>query len=363
MTKVVCFDLEGPLSPQDNAYEVLGLIDDGHMIFEAISRYDDILTLEKRKGYEPGDTLSLIVPFLIHHGITEEDIKKVSDAAKIVDGVKYTIDWLKETGWDPYIISTSYQQHALNIAGKIGIAKEKVYCTRLSLDRYVKELMGLDSQLMEEAERDILDGLYPNLDDEKRLKERLDRFFWKDLSKTGLGKAMKEVRVVGGQRKLDAACDIAKKTGKRLEEFIVVGDSITDYKMLGGVRDAGGVSVVFNGNEFCIPYGVVGLASTDMRLLLILTAAHERTGKAGVIETATEWEKRREEFLQNPVKIPKEHITEDVRDFLEEKENDKNFMQPFFHLLEGADENKQEEVLRIHKKARSVVRGDAAKLG
>ena len=57
MEKIICFDLEGPLSPQDNAFEVMKLIPNGDKIFEILSRYDDILALEGREGYEPGDTL------------------------------------------------------------------------------------------------------------------------------------------------------------------------------------------------------------------------------------------------------------------------------------------------------------------
>ena len=74
---MICFDLEGPLSPQDNAYDVLALAENGHKIFEVISRYDDILTLESREDYEPGDTLKLIVPFLIYRGISENEIREV----------------------------------------------------------------------------------------------------------------------------------------------------------------------------------------------------------------------------------------------------------------------------------------------
>jgi energy-converting hydrogenase A subunit R len=79
MEKTICFDLEGPLSPQDNAYEVMQLIGkEDAVIFEVISRYDDIIALEGRDDYEPGDTLALIVPFFLLHGITKEDIKNVS---------------------------------------------------------------------------------------------------------------------------------------------------------------------------------------------------------------------------------------------------------------------------------------------
>ena len=68
----ICFDLEGPLSPQDNAYELMRLFPNGGKIFEVISRYDDLLTLEEREDYEPGDTLALIVPFLLLHNISED---------------------------------------------------------------------------------------------------------------------------------------------------------------------------------------------------------------------------------------------------------------------------------------------------
>jgi len=59
--KLICFDLEGPLTPQDNAYELMKLVPRGGKIFEVLSRYDDLLALEGRPGYEPGDTLALII--------------------------------------------------------------------------------------------------------------------------------------------------------------------------------------------------------------------------------------------------------------------------------------------------------------
>ncbi len=43
---MICFDLEGPLAPQDTAYELMKLFPRGGKIFEVISRYDALLTLE-----------------------------------------------------------------------------------------------------------------------------------------------------------------------------------------------------------------------------------------------------------------------------------------------------------------------------
>ncbi len=39
MKFLICFDLEGLLSPQDNAYGLMKLIPDGDKLFEVISRY------------------------------------------------------------------------------------------------------------------------------------------------------------------------------------------------------------------------------------------------------------------------------------------------------------------------------------
>ena len=57
MKGVIVFDLEGPLSPMDLAFELMGLREGGDKVFAVISRYDDLLTLEGKAGYEPGDTL------------------------------------------------------------------------------------------------------------------------------------------------------------------------------------------------------------------------------------------------------------------------------------------------------------------
>ena len=47
MANFICFDLEGPLSPQDKAYELMKLFPNGDKIFEVISRYADMLALEE----------------------------------------------------------------------------------------------------------------------------------------------------------------------------------------------------------------------------------------------------------------------------------------------------------------------------
>ncbi|MBN2013885.1 MAG: HAD hydrolase family protein [Candidatus Altiarchaeota archaeon] len=360
---VICFDLEGPLSPQDNAYEVMGLFDNGHKIFEVISKYDDALTLEGREDYEPGDTLSLIIPFLINHNISEKDIVEVSRKAKIVDGAGYLISRLTELGWSPHIISTSYQQHAYNIGGQVGVPENRIHCTRFPLNEFRKGLKKTETPMIKELETDILEELYPKIEDEDRIRERLDRFYYSDIKGTAIGDIMDKVRVVGGMRKVKAVERIAEEMRTKRSELIVVGDSITDYKMLEGVRSEGGIAIVFNGNKYAIPYANVGLATTDMRFLLVIVAGYMCGGTSYAMDVVREWEKNHKEFMKDPAAIREDLIPEDVRKLLIEKTREPVFFQPRFHYLQGSSKEKIDEVVRIHAESRALVRGNAARLG
>lgn len=320
---LIFFDLEGPLSPQDNAYEVLSLAENGRKIFEIISRYDDVLTLEGRSNYEPGDTLKLIVSFLIYRNISEEDIRKVSSKAKVVRGARGVISRLRKEGWKVRIISTSYEQHAFNIGRKVGVPREDIACTRLPLNKYSSELKNADFQMIKELEKRIL-----NEKDEQKIVRILDDFFFSRLQKTPLGRVFSEVTVIGGQRKVEAMQRFVESEGADFGEVAAVGDSITDYKMLKKVKESGGLAIVFNGNEFAVPYASVGVASATLRSILPIISAFLKGGKDKAVEAAR---------------------------WLEKSAN--------YSCLENADKKKLEQVINTHKRYRMLVRGQAGKLG
>lgn len=371
--KIICFDLEGPLSPQDNAYEVMvlaysrtldldpadrGLTKNGGRVFEVLSRYDDYLTLRKRAGYEPGYTLALIVPFLLIRGITEGDIHKASLQAKIVNGSRELISMLKKAGWKVYIISTSYEQHAYNIGARVGVPQRNIRCTKLKPQELRQKLTREDIAIIRKAEEDILQ-LYPYLDDEEKIVRRLDRFYFEELQDSGYGSVFERVRVVGGERKVEAVKDIVKENHGKLEETIVVGDSITDYKMLDLIKREGGLAIVFNGNEYSVPYANIGLASTDIRFIQILADSFSK-GRDKVEAIVKAWEERRQEFQNRSLSnIPEDMTTPEIRRFLSQM--DIEF--PHFSFLNDASEEKIAEVVKIHKRFRTLVRGEAAKLG
>ena len=262
MSNLICFDLEGPLSPQDNAYELMKLFPNGDKIFEVISRYDDLLTLEEREDYEPGDTLALIVPFLVLHNITEADITRLAAEASITGGASKLISWLQYKIWRVFCITTTYEQYAMHLTHRLGIFTHNIAYTSFPLDKLRGTLSKEDYQLLQEAEKDIL-TMQPIADD-ARIKQSLGYFFWEKLPTTNLGATIEQVKPVGGRRKVAALNSFADKYGQPLSSWVVVGDSITDFRMLQAVEQAGGLAIAFNANEYALPYATMGLASTSI---------------------------------------------------------------------------------------------------
>jgi energy-converting hydrogenase A subunit R len=325
----ICFDLEGPLSPQDNAYELMKHFPEGGRIFEVISRYDDLLALEGKEGYEPGDTLALIVPFLLYHGLSESDIAMLAARATLVPGAPDLVAQLKGWGWEVFCITTTYEQYARRICQRVGISPHHIACTAFPLDRYRSGRGSADWASVGRVEKDIL---ALKLEDDAAIKARLDRFFWVELAGTELGIALAEVRPVGGRRKAEALERFAQTYGLPLSEAVVVGDSITDAEMFKAVNKAGGLAIAFNANQYALPYATIGLASTHLSDL------------ADALEA---WQKGRLPAVEALVRA-------------REKVGGKGDRGHFHWLLGRKD---MDQPLAVHRRIRRLVREEAGKLG
>jgi energy-converting hydrogenase A subunit R len=330
MNNFISFSLEGTLSPQNNARELVKLLPNGERFFEVISRYDDLLALEGREDYEPGDTLALILPFLILHGISENDIVGLAANASFVSGAEKLVSWLQSKGWKVFCITTTYEPYARHLTHKLGIYAHNVACTSLPWDKLRLTLGEKELTLIKQAGADIL-GMKP-VNDDDRIRKRLDSFFWEKLPATGLGEIMREVKPVGGRRKLVALGRFGDKYDQSLANWVIVGDSITDFRMLEAVDAAGGLAIAFNGDEYALPYATVGLASTSVSHL------------TDVLEA---WRKGKRKGAEKVVRGREKSGGSD----------DKGY----FHWLAGR--NDIDEVIEIHKGLRRLVKEEAGKPG
>ena len=306
------------------------LFPNGDKVFEVISRYDDLLTLEERGDYEPGDTLALIVPFLVLHNISENDITSLAGKASFTGGAEKLTSWLEYKRWKVLCITTTYEQYAIHITNKLGIYAHNVACTPFPGGRLRLTLSKEDSTLLQQTEEDML-TMRPFADD-ARIKQSLDYFFWEKLPTTNLGEVIKEVKPVGGRRKVAALNKFADKYDQPLPNWVVVGDSITDFRMLQAVEEAGGLAIAFNANEYALPYSTMSLAST---LLSDLT------------EVLEAWQKGGRSWVEKVVKAKEKFGGSGDRGY--------------FHWLSGRKDI--DKVIEIHKRIRRLVREEAGKLG
>lgn len=256
---LIFFDMEGPLSIHDNMRALMRLVPNGGTIFDVVRRYDRQRTYEEEDAYDPGDDLAILAPFIIHHGITSDDIAKLADEATIVDGAKELIESLAD--WQVFSISTAYEQYAARIMQRIGIPRENLECTLFPIERLSNLATKEDRDRVAAFENEVLDMKDA---DDKDIKLRFGSFFREELPRTPFGKAVREIKPMGGRKKAAALRNFARMRGVFPEQCVVVGDSITDSRMLETVHLPGGLAVAYNGNEHALAYATIGLASTDI---------------------------------------------------------------------------------------------------
>jgi energy-converting hydrogenase A subunit R len=143
-------DCEGPISVNDNAFELAGyFIEDGEKFFQIISRYDDILVDEvKRPGYNAGDTLKLILPFLKAYGATNQNMEQFSSRnVLLIPGAQETLSMVNNL-MPSFIVSTSYEPYIRALCAQTHFPFSHCYCTRLDLDKHT--LSGEDRNKLKE---------------------------------------------------------------------------------------------------------------------------------------------------------------------------------------------------------------------
>lgn len=297
MSRIYVTDCEGPLTRNDNAQELAArFIPDGAAFFARLSRYDDFLADVARKpGYNAGDTLRLLAPFLLAHGVTDAAVIEYSAAnVLVVPGAAELLAAVQEL-MPAYIISTSYTPYIVALSEVVGFPFARCRCTTLSLDAWelppgeagrLRDVAAAVSQRpvigIPEGARSI-DAL--SAEDRETVHE-LDTLFWETLPGTVSGELLAAVRPVGGGMKLAALEEIVSLEQCGTDEVMYVGDSITDAPPLSAVRDWGGASVSFNGNGYALAAAEFACAAESARPLLEPARAFAAGGSAAVRDLA-----------------------------------------------------------------------------
>jgi len=306
-------DGEGPITKNDNAFELCSeLIKNGGAFFKVISKYDDVLAdILQRPNYKAGDTLRLILPFLKAYGATDSWMLEFSRKNIVtVPGARKTMRFVQEF-MTPFIVATSYEHYISAVCDAIGFPLENTYSTALDLDsvkmepwetdmlkRYAQEIAQIGEIRVPDSARSIED-LKPR--DREAIK-RLDEIFWEELTDLASYQLILDVNPVGGEEKASAVLDIRRRTGIGLEDTVYVGDSITDVQAFQLVREGGGLTVSFNGNEYALREAEYAVISDNTVITSVLAEAFHKAGMEGISSLVEDWslEGLRSSGLVNP---------------------------------------------------------------
>ncbi len=137
MKRLFISDCEGPISKNDNAFELAeNFIPNGDKFFTNISLYDDVLAdVLKKPGYNAGSTLKLILPFFKAYSITDSQME-VFSAKNIVliANSKATLEYIQRIA-NSFIISTSYEHYIKALCKAVDFPYKNTYCTKVKLDK------------------------------------------------------------------------------------------------------------------------------------------------------------------------------------------------------------------------------------
>ena len=300
MKRAFISDCEGPISKNDNAYEITAhYVPNGNRLFTVISRYDDVLVeILKRSGYKAGDTLKLILPFLKAYGVTDAKMEEFSaNNLVLISGAKDTLQHVRSFA-DAFIVSTSYEHYIRATCKALAFPCENAYCTRVNLDKYSlseSENVRLKRISQEIAKMPMFE-ISPNAGSLKDLPieaqktvQQLDGIFWKEIAGMNFGRIYSEVHPMGGKEKAAAVRDIAEKMSMGISDCMYVGDSITDEEAFSLVKKHGGLTISFNGNQYAVGNAEIAVLSENSLITAVIADVFCRYGKQQSLDLAASW--------------------------------------------------------------------------
>jgi energy-converting hydrogenase A subunit R len=293
-------DCEGPISKNDNAFELTAhFVPDGDKFFSLISKYDDVLAdVVKKRSYTAGSTLKLVLPFLRAYDVTDRLMQEFSAANLIlIAGIQDTLRYVRGIT-EAFIVSTSYEHYIKALCSVVTFPFENTYCTTVSIDKYAVTSQGkakLKSLTKEIAQMPLITiplsakSLKDLSQQDQTTVKRLDEIFWTEIAQMSCGKIFSEVTTVGGEQKAEAIRDATAKLCAPLSDVMYVGDSITDVEAFQLVKENGGLSVSFNGNSYAVKNAEIAVIAENSVVTAVLADVFIKHGKVQALKLVENW--------------------------------------------------------------------------
>lgn len=332
-------DCEGPLTLNDNAYEMADkFIENGGELFKILSLYDDyIVDIVKKENYKAGNTLKLILPFFVVENLTNRDFIDFSkDNIYAVRDSKFLLNYLKNA-MNTYIVSTSYGQYIEAVSNYMQLPFENTFYTKVDID----SLKLNDEEIKKIIE--FKDLILKNPDD----YELFDDIFFNQIPKMGIYEKIRDVEVVGGEGKKLAIDEIIRRDDINQDQIFYIGDSITDVEPLAFARKNNGISVSFNGNEYPLKVAEIAIVSPSAVATAVIANVYAENDKNYVLEFIKDY-----------------NDSEDLEKIFDDYNIDEDIKNKFFEvfadeypLIQTVTDENYEKILKVSKEMRNNIRG------
>ena len=340
-------DCEGPLTLNDNAYELaVHFIENGGELFKVLSLYDDYLAdIVKKENYKVGNTLKFILPFFVCENLKNQDMIDFSQKnIYAVRDSKFLLKYLKKA-MNTYIVSTSYGQYIEALSNYMDFPFENTFYTKVDVDA-----LTLNDEEMEKIDKFKLEIL-----DDPENYELFDEIFYSEIPKMGIYEAIEAINVVGGEGKKEAIDEIIERDNINTAEILYIGDSITDVEPLDFARKNNGISISFNGNEYPLKVAEIAIVSPSAVTTCVIANIYAKDDKQTVLRFIDDYNtsKNLEELFE------KYDVDLEIKNrFLDVFSNGE------YPIIKIIDDDNFEDILKVSKDMRNNIRGqDIGELG
>lgn len=303
--KVYFTDGEGPVVFKDLARDI-SQKRLPNCLFDTISMWVVHNSESPISPFEPGDTLSLLVPHLLLHNVTDDDLLQESFSIRIANGAENHLRSLRQEGWQIRIVSTAYSHLWQMVGPRIGIEKDHIASTTLNLAalrnqyfdgrvakriREAEEIIEEQSSKVKASIEDFKDGVtlseifqQPHM---VEISNTFDELYFSNLPNYDFP-PLDVVSAIGGERKVDAIKKFSQELNVSPSDLIYVGDSITDDRAHKFITESKGLSIAVNGDKFALRNSIIAIATEDMQSIKPIIDRWVKDGIDGVTKYVAE---------------------------------------------------------------------------
>ena len=310
-------------------------ITNGSHFYDVIQRYDMLTSyVLNREDSTSGSCYKWCIPFLKAFGATDHLIHKYGCSdLRMMNNADRTMKYISNLL--PTFITTSTFEHGMmEIMERLGTPLIEQSCSTLCIDQC---MMGrAESRKLRILAEEIGKLKVPTrfyelnvptelMDEDIQIIKKMDDAVSNGIPEAGAMGLMESADVMTSHKKAYKMLDIRRQCAIDLDCTMYIGSSSTDFQPMDLVRDAGGLSIAFNPEEFAVRACNVAILSDDTTVVSMMAAMFADKGPQTTFEMAENWSREYlrkcdfpdinllETFLNEHIgKLPEVHAVDDT---------------------------------------------------